>query len=198
MPRSRTLRGTHAAEGCQYLDRRRRCSEAAQKKAQFRSYHPGEFVGQQDLGGRHSHACLGRWSAHCWTSPPRPQPNVLDLCVLWVHGVRHGTDGRYCVLYSEYKVVPLRVKMVSRYISLDCDQRWAAGFVGDLKGWRGSDRRGTSYRIAGHMLSHTAKRPPLAKCFVQRRSPSWYEIDTLKRQISKDCCKVCPHAHDVE
>lgn len=83
---------------------------AVRMKAQFRSYHLRGFAGRQDLEDRHLHACLGRWSARCWTSPPRPRPNALDPCVLWVPGARHDTDGQYCVLCNECKVVPTRIE----------------------------------------------------------------------------------------
>jgi hypothetical protein len=132
--KSTALVCTHSAEGCsQYLGRRRRCSEAVPKKAQFRLCRPGEFADQQSLEDRHSLACLGRWSVHCSTSPPRPRPNGLGLCVSWVHEAHHGTDGQYCVLYNEYMVVPMRMKAGQQVHSSGLCPALAAGFVGDME-----------------------------------------------------------------
>jgi hypothetical protein len=54
-------------------------------------------------------ACLGLRQTHFWATVPRPQLRGLDR--FWPsyserRGLRHGKDGRYCVLYIVYKGVP--------------------------------------------------------------------------------------------
>jgi hypothetical protein len=53
--------------------------------------------------------CLGLRQTHFWATVPRPQLRGLDR--FWPsyserRGLRHGKDGRYCVLYIVYKGVP--------------------------------------------------------------------------------------------
>jgi hypothetical protein len=65
----------------------------------------------------------------------------------------------------------MRIKASQQVHSSGLCPALAAGFVGDMEGWTGSDGRGMSYRIASHMLSHATKRALLAKQFLQAGPP---------------------------
>jgi hypothetical protein len=68
-------------------------------------------------------ACLGLRQTHFWATVPRPQLRGLDR--FWSsyserRGLRHGKDGRYCVLYIVYKGVPNRRRQMSAALLGKC------------------------------------------------------------------------------